>query len=102
MSVLARIPVLGLFVRHPGSHADKLRARPAADDARTDGPPPDPATGAGRYPRGGVLLGGRPRRHQPRRDRPGSAGLPDLGVLPYLDAVIAKRQRETETREAAS
>ena len=95
MSVLARIPVIGLLAAHPGSHADKLRARPAADDARTDGPPPDPATGAGRYPRGGVLLGGRPRR-------PGSAGLPDLAVLPHLHAVIAKRQRETQTREAAS
>ena len=62
MSVLARIPVLGLFVRHPGSHTDpdrKLRARPAADDARTDGPPRSPVTGAGRYPQGSVLLGDR-------------------------------------------
>jgi len=62
MSILARIPVLGLFVRHPGSHTDpdrKLRARPVAAGARTDGPPPDPATGAGRYPQGSVLLSDR-------------------------------------------
>ena len=68
MSVLARIPVLGLLAAHPGSHADKLRARPVADDARTDGPPPDPATGAGRYPPGGILLGGRPRRRPGTRE----------------------------------
>ena len=56
MSVLARIPVLGLLAAHPGGHADKLRARQAAASARTDGPPPDPATGAGRYPLGSPLL----------------------------------------------
>ena len=59
---LARIPVLGLLAAHPGGHADpdrKLRARPAQDDARTDGPPRSPATGAGRYPQGSVLLGDR-------------------------------------------
>ena len=59
MSVLAKIPLLGLLAAHPGSHTDpdrKLRARPAADDARTDGPPRPPATGAGRYPPGGPLL----------------------------------------------
>ena len=59
MSALARIPVLGLLAAHPGGHADKLRARQAAASARTDGPPPDPATGAGRYPRSSVLLGDR-------------------------------------------
>jgi hypothetical protein len=87
MSVLARIPVLGLLAAHPGSRADpdrKLRARPAADDARTDGPPPSPATGAARYPRNGVLLDGQPRH-------PGSAGLPaiDPGVLAHLRAKTA-------------
>ena len=56
MSVLARIPVLGLLARHPGGHADRLRARPVAAGMRTDGPPPDPATGAGRYPLGSPLL----------------------------------------------
>jgi hypothetical protein len=96
MTVLARIPVLGLLAAHPGSHADKLRARPVADDARTDGPPPDPATGAARYPRNGALLGGQPRR-------PGSAGLPaiDPGVLAHLHRRLGL-PRETETREAAS
>jgi hypothetical protein len=98
MSVLARIPVLGLLAAHPGSRADpdrKLRARPAADDARTDGPPPDPATGAARYPPGGVLLGGQPRR-------PGSAGLParDPDVLARMHRRLGL-PRETET-EAAS
>lgn len=95
MSVLARIPVLGLLAAHPGGHADKLRARPASGDARTDGPPRSPAIGAGRYPHGGVLLG------RPRRYRRGSAGLPDPDFQ-YLRAAIAKRQRERETREAAS
>jgi hypothetical protein len=58
MSVLARIPVFGLLAAHPGTHADKLRARPVAAGARTDGPPRLTA-GAGRYPQGSVLLGDR-------------------------------------------
>jgi len=72
MSVLARLPVLGLLAAHPGTHADKLRAHPAAAGARTDGPPPSPATGAGRYPDDGALLGGQPDIH------PGLAWVRDL------------------------
>jgi hypothetical protein len=77
----------------------RLRARSAADDARPDGLSPEPAPGAARYPRHGPLLA-------PGRHRPGSAGLPDLAVLPYLHARIAAAPRGEhpypETREAAS
>jgi len=94
MSVLARFPVLGLFAAHPGTHAGKLRARPAAGDARTDGPPPV-GVGAARYPHGGAL----PGEH---RRRPGSAGLPDLAVMPYLRRRLDGPPRETAPQEAVS
>jgi hypothetical protein len=96
MSVLARIPVLGLLAAHPGGHADKLRARPAADDARTDGPPRPPATGAGRY-RNGVLLA--------EDDvHPGLAWVRDLSKRRHSGHYVppAVKHSHPETREAAS
>ena len=57
MSVLARLPVLGLLAAHPGTRTDRLRARSASGDASPHGTAAAPAAVAvplqpAVYPRG--------------------------------------------------